>query len=346
MIEVSKSKLMAALSPVSNALGRIMPIYENILISVDGVSAVASNGEFQIMSGYSVETNLVLVDGKKIVSVIKNAAKDDINIDIQDSHIIVKSGRGRYKINTKPPADFPIINGGDPVSSISINQMKLKHMISSIKDSMADNDARYYLNGMHFSGGENLTITATDGHRLAQSVSDIKSEPFELIIPRSSVLAIDKLLVSDDMCEMVAYRDKFTIATGDNVISINCIDGKFPDTKPMLSESKPNQILVNGKDLKSALARTMIATGNELRVDLDLSEKGIAISASNKGDEASDFVEIESFNGEIENTALTISGQYLNNALTNDVVEINFGEPMQSVNVVSDANHIIMPMKR
>jgi len=210
---------------------------------------------------------------------------------------------------------------------------------------MAESDVRYFLNGLNIKGGERFVLTAIDGHRLAQISAEIASVPFECIIPRTSIAAIEKLLFSG-LCTIKAYSSKLVIFTDTDSITINLVDGNFPDTKPMLEQEKPNKILVNGKSLKSAISRTMISSGNEFRVDLDLSDKGIAILTTSKGEESSDFVEIESSNEGIENTVLTISGQYINNALSDDVIEFNYGKSMESVNIISDANHIIMPMKR
>ena len=346
MIEVDKKELLSVLVPASNALGRIMPIYENILIAFnEKITAVSSNGEFQIVSGGDIEGDEILVNGKKILNIVKNAASNKIKIDINDGHIIVKSGRGRNKINTQDPTEFPIIEPKGFIAEIGIEQLKLKHMIASVKNSMAESDVRYFLNGLNIKGGERFVLTATDGHRLAQISAEIASVPFECIIPRTSIAAIEKLLFSG-LCTIKAYSSKLVIFTDTDSITINLVDGNFPDTKPMLEQEKPNKILVNGKSLKSAISRTMISSGNEFRVDLDLSDKGIAILTTSKGEESSDFVEIESSNEGIENTVLTISGQYINNALSDDVIEFNYGKSMESVNIISDANHIIMPMKR
>lgn len=346
MIEVNKKDLLQAITPVSNALGRTIPVYESMLISFnDGIRAVASNGEFQIMSGDNPEGDQILVNGKKIMDIVKNAATDKIKIEINEGHIVVKSGRGRYKVNTTNPDDFPIIEPKGFLTQIEIDQSELKHMIASVKGSMADNDVRYYLNGLRLEGSDQFAMTATDGHRLAQIKSNIESIPFDVIIPRTSVAAIEKIL-DDGVCVIKVYQSKLELITESASIIINLVDGKFPDIKPMIEQKKPNSININGKELKQAITRTMIAAGNEFRVDLDLSDKGIAISAINKGEEASDFVEIESTNGAIENTILTISGQYLNNALSDDIIEFNYGKNMESVNIVSNANHIIMPMKR
>lgn len=347
MFEYSKKELLSALTPVSLALGRTIPVYENVLISLDDkVSAIAGNGEMQILSGDSLGNNAILVDGKKILSIVKNAASDKIKFDIKEDHIIVKSGRGRNKVKTLNPDSFPVVQPHNFILEIEISSDQFKGMINAVKNSMADQDVRFYLNGIHIKGGDQLVIEASDGHRLAQIKADIKSEQFECIIPRTAINAIDKVIGNSDVCLIKVYQNKLLVITENESITINLIDGKFPDTGPMLNQDKPHQINVNGKDLKNAINRVMVTCGNELKIDLDLSDKGIGISANNMGEESSDFVEIESSNGVIKNTVLTVSGHYLNNALTDDIVEFNYSKENESINIVSEANHIIMPIKR
>lgn len=347
MFEYSKKELLTALAPASLALGRVIPVYENILISLDDkVSAVAGNGEMQILSGDSLDNNAILVDGKKILSIVKNAASDKIKFEIKEDHIIVKSGRGRNKVKTLDPDSFPIIQPHNFILEFTILSSQFKGMINAVKNSMADQDVRFYLNGIHIKGGDQLLVEASDGHRLAQSKADIKSDHFDCIIPRTAITAIEKVISDSDSCLIKIYQNKLLIITDKESITINLIDGKFPDTLPMINQKKPHQINVNGKELKNAINRVMITCGNEMKIDLDLSDKGIGISANNMGEESSDFVEIESFNNVIENTILTVSGHYLNNALTDDIVEFNYSNPGESINIVSDANHIIMPIKR
>ncbi|NIQ09770.1 MAG: DNA polymerase III subunit beta, partial [Gammaproteobacteria bacterium] len=94
-----------------------------------------------------------------------------------DQKLSVKAGRSRFSLATLPSNEFPNLEEATGNVSFSINQGYLKSVIDRTGFAMAQQDVRFYLNGMLFEVSTNLLrAVSTDGHRLALCNAEIQLE--------------------------------------------------------------------------------------------------------------------------------------------------------------------------
>ena len=90
-----------------------------------------------------------------------------------------------------PAAEFPTVEDIKATQTIQVDQVTLAKLIEKTHFSMAQQDVRYYLNGMLLETKDNhLRAVATDGHRLALCQAELgggKLAEEQVIVTLSSI---------------------------------------------------------------------------------------------------------------------------------------------------------------
>ena len=192
-------------------------------------------------------------------------------MDIEESKAIVKSGKSKFNLQTLPSTDFPLITPKQEakVEKITIKQPELKNMLLKVQFAMAQQDIRYYLNGLLMVVDKNtLTLVATDGHRLAHISTSVKNNASkkEIILPRKTVLELSKLLgeTSSDV-NMSVTDTQITINFGNVTLVSKLVDGKFPDFNRVIPKELNNKLSLDREYLQAALQRAAILSNEKFR---------------------------------------------------------------------------------
>jgi DNA polymerase-3 subunit beta len=206
----------------------------------------------------------------------------------------VRSGKSRFTLHSLPAEDFPTIAVGDQfLANFSIEQKKFRFLLDRVGFSMAQQDIRYYLNGMLLTTEDQvLSSVATDGHRLALA-SLILNEPInkiDVIIPRKTVLNLNKMLENkDDILSIKISNNQIILITDHTEIVSKLIEGKFPDHKRVIPTHYTKSIELNRGEFLNALQRASILCNEKLRgVHLQIAKETLKITGHNADQEESE----------------------------------------------------------
>lgn len=305
---IERSQLLKPLQQISGVLGGrpTLPILGNLLIVVEGnqLSLTATDLEVEMigrleLSG-EVEPGQVTVPSRKFLDICRGLPDDAvIQFSHQDDRVTVRSGRSRFTLATLPAADFPNIEDWQSDIELVLTQSELRRIIEKTQFSMANQDVRYYLNGMLFEVEDNiLKSVATDGHRMAVSQAEIDGnfERQQIILPRKGVLELMKLLdVPDATVTLQIGQSNVRAQVNHFVFTSKLVDGRFPDYRRVLPKETNKTLLADGESLRQSLARAAILSNEKFRgVRVNLADNQMRVTANNpEQEEAEEVIDVD-----------------------------------------------------
>lgn len=366
LVKTTREVLLKPLQAVSGIIERrhTLPILSNVLLKRDGeqMAFVATDIEIEITAAVKLETAAdakgVTFGARKLLDILRALPEGaEISLTGADKRLQVKSAKSRFNLQTLPPEDFPRLTAPEGESArIELPQKLLKALFALVQYAMAQQDIRYYLNGllMLIDAGE-LRLVATDGHRLALATHAVASQDIarqEVILPRKTILELSKLLADSDdpvAIELSANQARFTF--GDIVLISKLVDGKFPDYQRVIPAQQPKKLQLGRVPLQQALQRASILTSDKFRgVRWVLTSGSLKISCSNtEQEEAQEELDV-GYSGEALDIGFNVS--YLLDVLNNlDVEEIEcaLGDANSSALFTlpgrDDFKYVVMPMR-
>ncbi|HJN37171.1 MAG TPA: DNA polymerase III subunit beta [Gammaproteobacteria bacterium] len=294
-VQIMKEDLLEALKTVSGVIesSHVIQILSFVRLIGEGSSLkmMTSNSEVQLESSApiagSIENSFDLaVPCKKLLSITKNLP-DNILMSIcyEDNWLTVKTESSSFQLATLPSSQFPEFNTIEAVSSYSLTEAELKDLLEKTSFSMAQQDVRFFLNGLLIESSENhIEAVATDGHRMAfGSLKVIKNTPIRAIIPRKTIYELQRLLTeSDSVVEMNVSASSIKIKTPQFTLLSNLIDGNFPNCHQLIPKKNNLLARIGVADLKRALSRVSILANEKFKgAKLSFSNHSLNILSSN-----------------------------------------------------------------
>lgn len=309
LLTTTRDALLAPLQSVAGIVEKrhTLPILSNVLIEKTGdqLTMLATDVEIQIRTttqGDLGGTDASLTVGAKKFQDILRALPDSapINLMLDDKRLTIKAGKSRFALQTLPAADYPCMKLPDGEGQrFSVSQKLFKRLLTQVAYAMAQQDIRYYLNGLLLiADGNNLRMVATDGHRLAHAATKIEADVprTEVILPRKTVLELTRQLAdTDDLLEVVLAGNQAIYRFGPIELVTKLIDGKFPDYERVIPTSHPNAVTFDRSVLLSALQRAAILTSDKFRGCRFVLSDGLlkVISTNTEQEEAQEEIEID-----------------------------------------------------
>ena len=363
-IKTNKSALLDPLQQVGGVVERrqTLPILANILLNLRGKSLIitATDLEVEMKTSTQVEASGeidITLPARKLIDICR-ALPDDAQIDIsvEGERITIVSGPSRFSLGTLPAKDYPVIEPVISSSSFRVTEKTLKQLIEKTYFAMAQQDVRYYLNGMLLEIREGIIRSvATDGHRLATSESKSnldKTLELQVIIPRKAVLELGKLLAdSADEVKVDISANHIRFSIGSTIFTSKLIDGKFPDYQRVIPSNSDKTVLANREILKNALQRTSILSNEKYRgICFKFMNSLLELLAHNpEQEEAKEELEIE-YQG--EDLVIGFNVGYLIevlNVLETEKIRMMLSDSNSSCLIedekTSDSRYVIMPMR-
>lgn len=363
-IFLPRNDLLAPVQTVSGAVERrnTMPILGNLLLEIqEGMLTVtATDLEIQVSATTPVSTADSLsatVSARKFQEILRALPDDsDVGIDAGESKFQLKSGRSKFNLHALPSRDFPKLSLTDaPVAEFKLEQKRLKTLLQSVQYAMANQDIRYYLNGLLLSiSGEQLVAVATDGHRLAYSnlLLAEKQPATEVILPRKAVNEIVRLLGDDGAEVSVTVRPGQVSLGFDKVdFTTKVIDGRFPDFTKVIPSGYQKTIRLDREQLIHSLQRAAILSNEKFRgVRWVMIDNTLRIMSTNaEQEEAQEEIPIEFPYGPLD---IGFNVGYLLDVLLNNKtsgVDFSFGDSNTSMLVTlpddESFKYVVMPMR-
>ena len=356
----------ALLKPLQAVIGVVerrqtMPILANLLL-------VAKNGELSITAtdlevelvanaAVAIETDgEITVPGRKLLDICRALPEDaEIALSLSGDKMSVRSGRSRFSLTTLPAAEFPTVEELSGSDALEVPQETLVKLFEKTHFSMAQQDVRYYLNGLLIeTGSKVLRTVATDGHRLALCEVPLENADVpekQVIVPRKGVLELQRLLSGEGTVELELGSNHIRVQLDGIRFTSKLIDGRFPEYERVIPAEADNEMVADRETFKAALQRTAILSNEKYRgIRLIIRDNGVVLQAHNpEQEEAEEELEV-SYNGQdIEigfnvNYLLDALGVIESDDVTLSIVDGNSScllrEPGKN-----DCKYVVMPMR-
>ena len=363
-----KTKRDNILMPLQSVCGIVekrhtLPILSNVLIekSGDQLTLLATDIEIQIRTHTSgtegPEKTAVTVGARKLQDILRSLPDSaEISLELSDKRLQVRSGKSRFNLQTLPAEDYPRMSQAESgQAGFQLTQKQFKRLIGLVQYAMAQQDIRYYLNGLLLIvTGDEIRVVATDGHRLAYANEKLsKTLPrTEVILPRKTVLELSRLLEdNDEELDIRLSQNQAVFRFGDIELVSKLIDGKFPDYERVIPQGHNKVITVPRTVLLQSLHRAAILTNEKFRgVRVVLAAGSLKIISSNSDqEEAQEELEV-SYDAEALDIGFNVTYllDVLNN-VTNEEVEIRLADANSSALITLPGNdsfkYVVMPMR-
>ncbi|HRF44229.1 MAG TPA: DNA polymerase III subunit beta [Candidatus Competibacteraceae bacterium] len=363
-LEAKREQLLKPLQHVIGAVERrqTLPILSNVLLTAreQDLTMTATDLEVELSARAKLLVEVpgeITLPARRLHDILR-ALPEDANVVLsgEGDKATVRCGRSRFTLVTLPAADFPTLEDLPFEGDIHLHQGALRGMIERTHFAMAQQDVRYYLNGLLLETAPGvLRLVATDGHRLA--FQELKTEvdaaeTRQIIVPRKGILELLRLLADSD-AEVVLNlgANHIRLMLGDIRFTSKLIDGKFPDYQRVIPRDGGRVVIADRMALRSALARTGIVLNDKTQgIRLQLEDWILRAQAQNPDqEEAEEEVEINYSGGPLE---IGFNVTYLLDALgalNGELAKLSFSDAASSCLIEEAENegsrHVIMPMR-
>lgn len=362
---IQREALLKPLQLVAGVVERrqTLPVLSNVLLVVqeNTLSLTGTDLEVELVGRVRLEDasepGEITVPARKLMDICKSLPGDAlVDVRLDEQKVIIKSGRSRFTLSTLPANDFPTVEEGPGSLTFSVNQARLRRLIERSSFAMAQQDVRYYLNGMliEVSSGM-LRAVATDGHRLAMCSMQAEIEQpdkHQVIVPRKGILELARLLTdAEDNVAIVLGQHHIRATTGEFTFTSKLVDGKFPDYERVLPRGGDKLVVGDRQLLREAFSRTAILSNEKYRgIRLQLENGLLKIQANNpEQEEAEEEVAVDYTGGSLE---IGFNVSYLLDVLgvtTSEQVRLILSDANSSALVQEfgndDSAYVVMPMR-
>ncbi len=366
LLQLDRDALLAPLQAVTGIVEKrhTLPILSNVLIERKNkaLNLIATDLEIQITTTSEVNDNLsdsqnLTVSARKLQDILRSLPDGaEATLDLQANKVQLKAGKSRFNLQTMPAVDFPkMAEAGEVLAKFSVPQKLLQDLLSLVQFAMAQQDIRYYLNGLLLVlEGNKIKVVATDGHRLsyADGALEQSHDKREVILPRKAVLELSRQLSSGDAeVSVEIYASQVRFRYGNSELVTKIIDGKFPDYTRVIPVNYNKTITINRQSLQQSLQRAAILSNEKFRgVRWLLSDGSLRISCTNtEQEEAQEEMEV-TYSGAPLDVGFNIT--YLLDVLAHvstENIECSFGDANSSMLITvpgrEDFRYVVMPMR-
>jgi DNA polymerase-3 subunit beta len=363
-LQIEKETLLNPLQQIIGAVEKrqTMPALSNVLLKAtdNSLTLTATDLEIELVSQIAMvidEPGEITVPARKLLDICKALPNEAlINFTVKDNKALLQSGRSRFSLATLPANDFPALEGINSVYEFDITQATLRDIIEKTAFAMAQQDVRYYLNGLMLEvSSNNLRAVATDGHRLAYcekqtdaDIADIK----QVILPRKGVLELVRLLNdTDEPVRITLGSNHLQVEFNDLRLTSKLIDGRFPDYNRVMPAEGENVITADRDQLRQSLIRASILSNEKYRgIRLVLEKNLIKLQAQNPDQEEADVEQEVVYNGEEIEIGFNVNYMLdVLNVTDSDMVQASLRDSNSSFLLTypdqTDCKYVIMPMR-
>ncbi|MCZ8252855.1 MAG: DNA polymerase III subunit beta [Hylemonella sp.] len=365
VLKATQDKVLSVFQSVSGIVERrhTLPILANVMIRKTGSALQFTTSDLEIQIRTTAELDgdtgnfTTTVGARKLIDILRTMPADQtVSLESSQNKLILKGGKSKFTLQTLPAEDFPLVQEAANFGpKFSVPQKTLKDLLGQVSFSMAVHDIRYYLNGILFvAEGKQLSLVATDGHRLAFSSAtlDVEVPKQEVILPRKTVLEMQRLLSdAEGAIEMQFASNQAKFSFGGMEFVTKLVEGKFPDYNRVIPKNHKNAIILGRQPLLASLQRTAILTSDKFKgVRLNIDPGTLRVASNNaEQEEAVDELDIDYSGDSIE---IGFNVTYLIDVLTNmeqDMVKVELSDSNSSALITIPDNHsfkyVVMPMR-
>jgi DNA polymerase-3 subunit beta len=363
-IKTNRENLLEPLQKIAGVVERrqTLPILANILVNAGNgkIQLTATDLEVELKTEAQVDCEgdaEFTIPARKLLDICKALPESaTITLEVSEDKVKLQSGRSRFTLSLLPARDYPVIEPTPSNSVMAIQEGTLNRLIQKTQFAMAQQDVRYYLNGMLFEiNNGDLRTVATDGHRLAMSqVKNAVSEEIkqQIILPRKAVLELGRLLTSDDNEIKIEMSNSYIrILLANTVFTSKLIDGRFPEYQRVMPVGSDKEVETDKKSICQSLTRVSILSNEKYRgISFELKENLIKLQAHNPEQEESEEELEVSYSGDELKIGFNV-GYLLDaiNAIGEETIIIELKDTNSSALIYGKDNeeskYVVMPMR-
>src|SRR3981189_823672 len=363
-------KLTAAredfLTPLQSVIGVVerrqtMPVLANVLLSArdNRLNITGTDLEVELVATSMVSVQQggdITLPGRKLLDIFRSLPEQaNVTLSTEGERVSIRAGKSRFTLSTLPAAEFPVVDEINAQQTLTFAQGEFRRLIDKTHFSMAQQDVRYYLNGLLLeTEGKALRAVATDGHRLAlceMEPSGKAQATHQVIVPRKGVLELQRTLGTEGTIELAIGTNHVRAQIGEIRFTSKLIDGRFPEYARVIPANPPRTVEADREILRQALQRTAILSNEKGRgIRLTARPDLLVIQAHNpEQEEAEDTVEVDYKGDEAE---IGFNVNYLLDALSaieSDKVHIGLTDSNSSCLIhapgTTHTRYVVMPMR-
>ncbi len=363
--QISREALLKPLHLATGVVERrsTLPVLANVLLSLQDneLSITGTDLEVELIGRVAVQEGSrpgeVTVPARKLMDICKSLPDDAvIDFRVDDGKAVIKAGRSRFALATLPASDFPATEDDAQTFELTLASKDLKMLLDACSFAMAQQDVRYYLNGMLFEvASTHLRVVATDGHRLAMQTLGAQNsvdQVLQVIMPRKGATELARLLGENEgPVSLIFGSNHIRARMQDFVFTSKLVDGKFPDYNRVLPKGGDKQLIGDRLSMKHAFSRASILSNEKYRgVKLLLSPDEMRVTANNPEQEEAEETLSVSYDGEPLEIGFNVG--YLVDVLNvvgSEQVKMTLADSNSSALLEGvsseDAVYVVMPMR-
>lgn len=361
---IDREVLLPVLQTVSGVVDRrqTLPILSNLLFNLgsSSLSVTATDMEVELVVEMDLQleqTGELTLPARKLLDICRALPKDaKLQFEVKKDRVLIRSGRSRFTLATLAAQEYPVIEITENIVTFNIKQKALEELLENTQFAMAQQDVRYYLNGLLLEiSGNKLRAVATDGHRLALDETDIQvslDEPIQIIVPRKGITELKRLLQDDDSeIEIQISTNHIRVKNANSCFTSKLIDGRFPDYQRVIPELSETPVFADREELRNSLTRASILSNEKyrgVRVIFD-TDSLRALAHNPEQEEAEEELEVEYKGAEVE---IGFNVSYLLDTLSiikSKKVKLSVLDPNSSCLILpedeSRCQYVVMPMR-
>jgi DNA polymerase-3 subunit beta len=362
-IKVLRDDLLTPLQLIANVVERrqTLPILSNVklIVSESGLEMVGTDLEVELQANSRVSAESlgqVTLPAKKLNDIWRSlSASENIVLELVNDKVMIRCGGGKYSLATIGISEFPESMDASDTETIEVNSVDFKKSVEQVAFSMAQQDVRYFLNGMllEVDGGV-MRLVATDGHRLAKTemkLGEAAVTDHAAIIPRKGVLELLKIVEEVERFDLSISDKVMTVSAGIYRFTTKLVEGQFPDYNKVIPTGGSIELIIDRACFRESLQRASILSNEKYRgIRLLLSSGSLKVQANNpEQEEAEELLEVV-YDGEPVEIGFNV-GYILDvlSVLTCDEVRITLSDGNSSALLegVDDSSglYVVMPMR-
>ncbi len=371
-LTVRKAELLKELQLFQGIVERknTIPILANVLLEAedgaDHARLAATDLEVGLRSRCEAgveKGGSITIPAKKLFEIVR--ALPDTEVRITQSaagSVNISAERFSSRIQTLPKDDFPALPEPAEIDPVTLPGAALREMVGKTQFAITGEDTRFFLNGALFVlGSSDMTLVATDGHRLALVAAALEGGPeaagdddARVILPKKTIWELARLVADDDA--EVTYRrgeNHLFFDVGGRQLISRMIDAQFPAYERVIPKGNDKRIEFERDRLTSAVKRVALLSSERsraIKLQIDAGKVEITSSSPEVG-EASEVLAVE-YEGEA--LGICFNAQYLLDFLgvvETENIGLDFKDELSQA-VLSPVAHegyeytyVIMPMR-
>jgi DNA polymerase-3 subunit beta len=362
-IKFDRDEILRPLATVASVVERrqTLPILSFALLRNDGEKITLAGTDLEIevitqVGGSTDQQGALTIPARKLLDICRALPEGaSIQLEQDAERVRIKAGKSRFSLVSLPAGDFPILEVKEPELTLKMEQAELLRLLNQTHFCMAQQDVRYYLNGLLLElSGKRLRSVATDGHRMAVSDYNLPapvSSALQVILPRKAVHEITRLLGPEGEIELRFCRNHLQLQLPGVSFSAKLIDGRFPDYTKVIPTGQTKKLQLQRSIFKDALSRVAILSNEKYRgVRFSLGDSTLTMTAHNpEQEEALEELNIE-YSGEPFEIGFNVT--YISEATTaldSEEITLGLSDPNSSCTITAPGTetqqYVVMPMR-